>query len=71
MRVHLSSALNMFWSERDPNVKKHSGAIISVAVHMHLLLSHASEQLILVGQVMYPKTIGKNNGYKSLYLEQV
>ena len=34
------------------------------------LPSCASKQPILVGQVVYPKTIGKNNGCESLYPEQ-
>ena len=52
-----------------PQRKRH-GAINSVAVRMRFLPSRASKQPILIGQVVYPKTIGKNNSCKSSYPDQ-
>ena len=61
-RAHFCSALKSFSSERDRNVNKH-GPIFFVAVLMRLLPSRASNQPILVGQVVNPttgKTIATN-----------
>ena len=49
---------------------QNNGPIISFAVRMRVLPTHALKQPSLVGQVVYPKIIGKNNSCESSYSEQ-